>query len=158
MKITRDTPEQLIVESRPIFITVILLFMGFIFLALTIGLLWMGQIFGLAFLIGVIVSGICLFVFARRVQLIFNADSDTLTIQRKNMRSASVVVHQLSEVKRAILEQTRSDSDTLYRVTMEMTGQSVGMYPITTGYSNIGQHHDVADAINRWLDSARTRA
>lgn len=158
MKITRDTPSQLIVENRPIFIAAILLLMALVFLSLTIGLLWMGEIIGLAFLLGVLLSGACLYIFSRRVQLIFNADSATLTVQRKNMRNASVVVHPLNEVKRAILEQTTSDNSTLYRVTLEMTGQSAGMHPITTGYSNVGQHRAVADAINRWLDSVRTRA
>jgi len=158
MKISRNTPEQLIVGESPVWVAVLLVLMGLVFFGIGLATVLSGEWFGLAFVAGSLLPFGLLFVFVRRVQLIFEAGKGTLTIQRKNLRSASKVVHALQDVQRAELESSQGDNSTLYRVTMVLTGESAGHHPITNAYSNVGNHKGAHDAINAWLDSYRTRA
>lgn len=159
MKISRNTPQQLIVGNNPIFFTVMLAVMGLVFLGVGMASSLADPLFGIVFAAASLLPFGLLLVFSRRVQLIFEADKGTLTIQRKNLlRGASKVVHQLSDVERAELETTQSDGTTMYRVTMMFTGESAGPHPITGAYSNVGNHKSVAQTINAWLDSYRSPA
>lgn len=157
MKISRNTPEQLIVGENPVWVAVMLVVMALIFFGIGLAITLSGEWLGLAFVAGSLLPFSFLFIFVRRVQLIFEAAKGTLTIQRKNMRRATKVVHDLKDVQSAELETSRGDNSTLYRVTMVLTGQSAGHHPITNAYSNVCNHQGVANAINAWLDSYRAR-
>lgn len=158
MNITRNTPEQLIVGNNPVWVAVLLTVMGLVFLGIGMGIALTGALSGLIFCAASLLPFGLMLVFVRRVQLIFEADKATLTIQRKNLAGATKVVHALADVARAELETTHSDGSTMHRVTLVLTGQSAGRHPITTAYSNVGNHDGVAQAINGWLDSHRRPA
>ena len=151
MKVTRDTPQHLIVGENPVWVGLLTGGLAFIFTAISLTLVLSGELFGLFFLVGTCVGLLTMFLFVRRVQLIFDRDAGTLTIQRKNLRRASQVEHLLSEVDRAELE----GNGNMLRVVLIMTGQSAGRHPLTQAYSNVGDHHNVAGAINRWLRNMR---
>ncbi|WP_299300979.1 hypothetical protein [uncultured Litoreibacter sp.] len=157
MKITRNTPEQLIVGENPVWVAVLLVSMGMIFLGIGLSITLSGELMGLIFAAASLLPFSFLFIFVRRVQLIFEASKGTLTIQRKNLRAATTVVHDLTDVQGAELETSHGDNSRLYRVTLVLTGQSAGRHPITQAYSNVGNHQGVHDAINAWLDSLRAR-
>ncbi len=151
MKVTRNTPEHLIVGENPIWVAVLTGGLAFLFTAIGVGLIMAGEWFGAMFFIGTFVGLLTMYVFVRRVQLIFDRQAGTLTIQRKNLNRAKQVVHPLEEVKGAELE----GNGNMLRVALVLTGQSAGRHPITQAYSNVGDHHGVAKAINDWLEAAR---
>ncbi len=155
MKISRNTHAQLIVGENPILVSIAMALMALVFAGIGISVLALGEWVGIVFLLGAGIPLVCLYVFARRVQLIFNRKDGTLTIQRKNMREAVRIVHDLKDVLRADLESTQSDNGTLHRVTLVLKGESAGRHPITASYSNIGDHAGVATAINAWLEQDR---
>ncbi len=157
MKISRNTPEQLIVGENPVWVAILLVVMALIFLGIGLAITLSGEWFGLAFVAASLLPFSFLFIFVRRVQLIFEASKNTLTIQRKTLRAATKVAHALQDVQGAELETSQGDNSTLYRVTLVLTGQSAGRHPITNAYSNVGNHQGVANAINAWLDSYRAQ-
>lgn len=151
MKITRNSPEHLILGENPVWVAVLSGAIVVIFTAIAIGVIMIGEWFGAFFFIGTFVGLICMYVFVRRVQLIFDRAAGTLTIQRKNLNKSSQVIHALSDVSAAQVEGTGD----MLRITLVLTGQSAGHHPITQSYSNVGDHHGSAQAINHWLDAYR---
>ncbi|MEM9584638.1 MAG: hypothetical protein AAGA08_16125 [Pseudomonadota bacterium] len=157
MKITRHTPEHLIISENPIWIAVLLVFMGLVFLGFGLGLIFTGEWLGLFPVVMSLMPFGFLFIFVRRVQVIFNGPEGTLTVQRKNLHRAFTVVHDLADVSEADLETSRGDKGAVHRVTLVLTGESAGRHPITQAYSNVGNHRGAADAINQWLAAHRAK-
>ena len=139
MKVTRQTPDQLIISDTPWLIGIMLTL--FILVFVGVGILsfaddpWFGLMFG-GF--GAGLGAVCLAVFVRRVQVILDRAADTLTIRRKSLFRYHSEQHQLSELSHAILEQTKANGGgTMYRATLVFDqGMSAGSHPITTAYSN----------------------
>jgi Na+-transporting methylmalonyl-CoA/oxaloacetate decarboxylase gamma subunit len=156
MKVTANTPDMLIVEDRPIFIAIMLTVLTLVFVGAGVGLLLAGELWGLMFAgLGGGIGFLFLFLFVRRVQVIFHLPERYVEIRRKNLFRARKVRHRLDEVSRAILETSRTDGTTTYRVTLVIEGESAGRHPITLAYSNVGRHRECAAAINDWLDAVR---
>ena len=155
MKIARNTDSQLIVSENPVWVAVLLVFMGLIFLGIGLGMIFSGEWAGLIFALASIMPFGFLFIFVRRVQLIFQSIENTLTVQRKSLLDASTVVHVLDDVERAELETSSGDKGNTYRVTLILNGQSAGRHPITKAYSNVGDHKGITDEINTWLSVYR---
>lgn len=158
MKIYREHPEQLIVGQNPIMIAVAMSIAGLAFAGAGLSMLLSGEVIGLVFLAGAGVWLLFLFLFVRRVQAIFDAQTGKLTVQSKNLRSSTVVIHDLADVVDAELQSTRSsEGQKLYRVVLSLRGESAGEHPLTEAYSNSKGHHKVAAAITAWLDSYRAQ-
>ncbi|MAM62762.1 hypothetical protein [Maritimibacter sp. UBA3975] len=158
MKITANTPDLLVVEDRPVLLAILLTVFTLVFVGVGIGLLMAGELWGLMFAgLGGGIGTLFLFIFVRRVQVVFHRPERYVEIRRKNMFRSRVVRHRLDEVTRAVLESSRSsEGTTTYRVTLVIEeGQSAGMHPITFSYSNFGGHRRCAGEINDWLDSVR---
>lgn len=154
MKISRNTPEQLIIEDSPWLWG--LFFVGFtvIFVGAGIALVANGEIMGLLFAVlggglGILAFG----VFVRRVQVILDRSNGLLVIRRRSVKGYSEVVHQLAELECAILEETAgSKGGRLYRPTLVLAGgMSAGRHPIVDSYTNTGGPRRLADAVNTWL-------
>lgn len=159
MKIYREHPEQLIVGQNPIFLAIAMSIAGLAFAGAGLSMLFSGELIGLVFLAGAGGWLLFLFLFVRRVQAIFDAQTGELTIQRKNLRSSTVVVHDLADVTDAELQSTRSSKGRkLYRVVLSLRGESAGEHPLTESYSDSNGHRKVAAAITAWLDSYRARS
>ena len=154
MKVTRNTPQQLILSETPWFIGIMLIL--FILAFVGPGLLmvadgvWPGIFFALA---GGGMGLAALAVFVRRVQVILDRPSDSLTIRRQSLLAYDTVTHRLSELSGAVLEQTRSDKGrTLSRPTLIFDqGMSAGAHPIVEAYTSGKGPKRLVDAVNGWL-------
>lgn len=148
MKVTRKTQARLIVEDRPILIT--LLLGVFIFGTLC------GVLFALAakeWSVAAILTfftaflGLFIFLFVRRVQVIFDRLNGTITFRSKNLLGYKEVVHSLGDLSHAIKE----GYSTARCVLVFDKGMSAGHHPITQ-YSTSGPAPQrLTDAINAWL-------
>lgn len=154
MNVTRNTPDQLIVADTPwligiMLIIFVLLFVGPGLLIASDGI-WQGWIFVIA---GGGMGVIALGVFVRRMQLILDRPSGTITIRRRSIFGFSEITHELSDLSEVKIETTTgSKGRTLYRPTLVLTqGMSAGDHPIVQAYTNSGSSQRVADAVNGWL-------
>jgi len=111
MKVTRNLPQQLIVEDRPWLISLMLVAFILIFAAASIGAFAEGQLLGGVLLgLGAGIGGVAMFLFSRRVQVVFDRPSDTITIKRRTMRGTTVVRHRLSNLGSTVLERSSGNS------------------------------------------------
>jgi|TARA_R110002049_G_scaffold44333_3_gene129764 hypothetical protein len=157
MKITRDTPDQLIIENNPVLLAILLgLFaLGFV----GIGLFSLGDdtSLGLGFILGgMVFGGVFLAAFIRRSQVIFDRSTGRVEMRRKSVTGYRRRDWDLADLDRAIVERGPSDGSMTYRTALVFTGgMDAGTHPITIVYSSGGGADRAAKAINRWLDAAR---
>lgn len=153
MKVKKNTDHTLIVEDAPWFFGLMMVL--FILVISSIGLVMLldGELAGLIFLgVGVIVLPLIAYLFIRRVQVVFYRPEGWVEIRRANLLRQSKARYTMNEVKRAVVQSTRSDNNTLYRVALVMEKAGVqDTKPLTTSYSNVGKPHASAEAINAWL-------
>ena len=161
MKVTRNTPARLIIEDRPMLISIML---GLFFLGTLTGALFSwaaGEMFvALFFTAFTAFIALFIFVFVRRVQVIFDRLTDTITFRARNFRNYSETVYPLHELSHA----EKHGYDTARCVLIFDKGMSAGEHPLTA-YSTSGPAPQrVTDAINAWLktttpvDSEQTKA
>lgn len=153
MKVRKNTDHTLIVEDTPWLFAIMIVLFILVFTGVGLGLILNGEWMGLAFVgFGIFIAPIFLYVFVRRVQVVFYRPEGWVEIRRANLLRTAKSRYDLDEVKGAILESSRSDDTATYRVTLIMeVGGVRGQIPITVAYSNVGKHQDVTDAINTWL-------
>lgn len=163
MKITRNTPEQLILADTPWFIGIALILFILAFVGAGLGAastggenLWFGL--GFAALGGSMgFAAFCLFV--RRVQVILDRPGGSIVIRRQSVFGYSQVEHRLADLSRAEVESTTSRSEgrtrTLYRAVLVLdSGMSAGRHPVVEAYTNGSGPQRLAEAINAWLPAA----
>lgn len=164
MKVTRNTPNQLILSDTPWFIGITLVFFILIFVSLGIFLATEGGeaiLFGLIFALGGGGLGFGAFcAFVRRVQVILDRDKNSITIRRQSVFGYEQVEHVLSNLSHAETESTTSRSDngtsTLYRPILILDeGMSAGRHPIVEAYSSGRGAHRLVDAVNDWLPARK---
>ena len=157
MKVKTNTDHTLIVEEIPWLFTIMIVVMILAFTGIGLGLVLSGEWFGLIFAAaGVFFMPLFLFIFARRVQVVFYRPDGWMEIRRANILRKSKSRFDIDEVDRAIVQSTMGDSGRLYRVTLLMKTAGIeGEKPLTMSYSNVGKHHEVAEAINAWLSTYR---
>ncbi|WP_170419085.1 hypothetical protein [Ruegeria atlantica] len=160
MKVTRNTPDQLILANAPWFIGVTLVFfiLGFVgaglFMATEGG---EGILFGIFFALfggGLGIGAFCAFV--RRVQVILDRKSNSILIRRQSVFGYDTVEHELSNLSHAEVETTTSPRD---RTTSKMhrpvlileKGMSAGRHPIVEAYVSGRGAQRMVDAVNDWL-------
>jgi len=159
MKVTRNTPQQLIIANSPWLIG--LLLTGFILIFVAVGLFLLSEGVWAGLVFAVFGGGIGFGAFAafvRRVQLILDRPSDTITLRARSLFGYSEVQHKLSSLSRADLESTTSSKGTtLYRPTLILDqGMSAGAHPIIQAFTNTSGPGRVVDAINNWLPGTRS--
>lgn len=158
MKITRDTPDQLIIADVPWLLGIGLIIFILTFAGIGLAVFLQGEWMGLLFLL--IGGGIGLLAFAafvRRVQVICDRVAGTVTIRRKSLFGYSEVQHDLRHLSKAVLESTTgSKGGTLYRPVLVLDGgMSKGRHPIVEAYTNMSGPGRAVDAVNSWLGAAR---
>ena len=161
MKVSRNTPHQLIVEDVPWLLGIMLAGFILLFVGVGIGLVLSGEIFGLLFAIGGGgVGGLCFALMVRRVQVILDRPTGTLVIRRRSVLGYSEVRHDLADLSGAILEETRSSKgSTLRRPTLVLDrGMSQGRHPVVATYTNTGGPRKLVQAVNQWLQAHGPRA
>ncbi|RLJ60716.1 hypothetical protein BCF46_0919 [Litoreibacter meonggei] len=154
MKVTRNIPEQLIVENRPWITSLVLAAGGLLFIGIGISTFLSGELMGLVIMvIGLGPLGM-LVPFSRRTQALFLRPEGKLIIRRRSLLGGSVIEHSLDEIGQAIVQSSSGDSGDTHRVALIFPdGQSAGIHPLTQVYDNFGDHQVMANTINAWLDS-----
>ena len=158
MHVSRNTRDQLIIVDTPWVIGVLLILFVLVFvgpgLLLVANGLWQGWIFALA---GGGMGVIALGVFVRRMQLILDRPSGTITIRRRSIFGFSEITHELSNLSKVKIETTTgSNGRRHFRPTLVLNqGMSAGDHPIVQAYTNSGSSQRVADAVNDWLANNR---
>jgi hypothetical protein len=164
MRITRDTPEQLIIANTPWLIGIMLILFILVFIGAGLlvasgeqGDLWFGVLFGsLGGGIGIV--AFCAFV--RRVQIIFDRVAGKIFIRRQSVFGYSSEDHPLDQLSHVEIEQTTTlrdgRSSTLYRPTLVLTAGpaapgSKTRIPIVAAYTNGAGSDRIARAVNNWL-------
>lgn len=149
MKVTENTPDLLIVDYRPVWMSLGLIAFILGFLVFGIAILSEGDTLKgvTVILLGVVCGGIGFGAFVRRAQAVFHRPEGWVELRNKSIFGTKRVRHDLSEVSRAIVEEL---SDTA-RVTLVIDeGQSAGRHPISQIHSS-GDKKAVAETINDWL-------
>ena len=156
MKVTRDTPDQLIVEDRPWILGAILIAFTMVFAVIGMAMLADGEAAGLGILGGALIGLLGFAVLVQRLQVIFHRPENYIEIRRKSVFRQSAIRYPLSECAAARLEETAGDESMLYRVSLDFpSGQSQGRHALTHYYSNSRGHARCETAINAWLAQSR---
>lgn len=159
MKVTRNTPEQLVIDHVPWLFGIILsvcflLFLGIglvaLFAARDLGTVGFGLMFGV---VGGGLWFLMIVLFVKRLQFIFDRSRDLIVIRRRSILSHKEETHGLAGLRRAVLESTRSDNgNRLYRPTLVFSG---GKHEALHSYYTNGRGpRIVANAVNDWLGVA----
>ncbi|SFR59006.1 hypothetical protein [Litoreibacter janthinus] len=156
MKVTRNIPEQLVIENRPWVISLALVAGGLLFIGIGLSIFLSGELMGLVFMgLGLIPFGM-LFAFARRTQVLFLGPEGKVIIRRRSLLGGSTIEHRIDEVSEAIVQSSTGDKGTTYRVALSFPhGQSAGIHPLTLVYDNFSDHRGMANIINSWLTAHR---
>ncbi len=148
MKITRTSPDRLIIEDRPWFLWLLLPGLGApsLFAALT------GQVDGWGATLLVAALGIgALWVawhYAPFQRFTFDRSTGTLTHQVTRLNGTKSWERPLTDIRRAADEGHYSDGSRMQRVTLLTTD---GRYPLESGFTSSSRAPVIA-AINDWLD------
>ncbi|MFT7593134.1 MAG: hypothetical protein ACI8R4_000446 [Paracoccaceae bacterium] len=156
MKVTRNTPDQLIVADTPWLIGLMMIFFIMVFVGAGMAMVLSGDMLGLLFIIVGGGLGIGAFAaFVRRVQVILDRPTDSITIRARTLFGYSEVRHKLSSLSRAVLQSTTSSKgNTLHRPALVLDqGMSAGDHPIVKTYANTGGAAHIVKAVNTWLDA-----
>ncbi|MES0864426.1 hypothetical protein ABLN87_18910 [Ruegeria sp. SCPT10] len=164
MKVTRNTPSQLILSNTPWFIGITLVFFILAFVGAGVFMASEGGegiFFGIFFALfggGMGFGAFCAFV--RRVQVILDRNKNSILIRRQSVFGYDAVEHELSHLSHAETESTTSRSDngtsTLYRPVLILDeGMSAGRHPIVEAYSSGRGAQRLVDAVNDWLPARK---
>ncbi len=164
MKVTRKTPDQLILSNTPwligiMLVVFILCFVGAgLFMATEGG---EGIFFGIFFALvggGLGFGAFCVFV--RRVQVILDRRTNSIVIRRQSIFGYYTVKHDLSNLSYAEVETTTSSrkgtSSKMHRPVLILEkGMSAGRHPIVEAYVSGGGAQRMVDAVNVWLPARK---
>ncbi|MEP2717560.1 hypothetical protein [Pseudophaeobacter sp.] len=164
MRIIRDTPEQMIIANKPWLIGIMLTLFILVFIGAGIlvatgeeGDVWFGILFG-GLGGGIGIAAFCAFV--RRVQIIFDRPSGTITIRRQSVFGYNSEDHPLEHLSHVEIEQTTTrqngHNSTLYRPTLVLEAAASApngetRIPIVAAYTNGVGPNRIAKAVNSWL-------
>ena len=160
MKIKHNDPDLLIVEARP-------WILGLIFGGGALALFGVGisrlialDVAALAYFAGGLFLMLFLYIFVRRVQVVFHRPEGWVEIRQRSLTRYDRVRHDLAEVERAMVETSNSgDGGPTHRVALVIPeGQSKGRHPLTNYYTGGGGAEHATKVINGWLDSGRRHA
>ena len=153
MKVSRNTPDQLIIENNPIVLAILLNTLFLVFLGAGLFNLSTDFWFGIAFAGGAVVFGaIFNLAFIRRTQILFDRPANLVEMRRKSLLGYQRRTWALEHLDRAEVQSSRSDNTNTYRAALVFDGgMDAGTHPITLVYSSGGGARRAADAINTWL-------
>lgn len=158
MKITRNTPTQLIVENNPIWLAIAVTLFALVFVAAGLAMIRTEPVAGIMMTGFAILAAVVFNIaFTRRTQLILDSTKNLIELRRRSWFGYSKMTWELRYLDRAIVEVSRSGDTNTYRAALIITGgMDAGTHPLTLVYSS-GKGADRAKtAINDWsaaLDS-----
>ncbi|MEJ6397372.1 hypothetical protein [Yoonia sp. 208BN28-4] len=155
MKVTHNTPDMLIVDHRPVLLTVVLGVFVLIYVGVAFDGLRTGR-YGLVALMIFLTFAMyyMLKIASTRVRLTFDRAANQLTIRQKSTKGVQVWEHPLNTIGRARVNVQQGETDT-YRLEIDFTsGMDAGYsHPVTTTFSSDPGVRNAADAINTWLET-----
>ncbi len=163
MKITRNTDDQLVLDHIPWVLSIGLALLVILFVG--IGLLPLGQssdpmwwfFSGLFIVAGGGLWLMALGLFAKRLQFIFDRQSDRIRIRRRSIFKHTEITHKLSRLTEARIETDFSESgQTLHRPVLILGSTRGGepteiRVPLHEYFTNGPGPEVMVDAVNRWL-------
>lgn len=159
MKVTRDTPDHLILEDVPVALG-IGLFLFLMAFVLPSGLLmFFGEwAIGLFFIVfGGGLGLLAIVVFVQRRQVILDRAAGTLTIRSASILHRDQQVHPLSEVSGAEVR-ISPGGQSLFAAIIIPDGEAKGVYPLGASSAKGPDPATVAQTINRWLGAAKAKS
>lgn len=161
MKVTRDTPNQLIIENNPVWLAVFVSLFAFLFIVVGIFIVQAETFVGIAFITGGLVIGsVFNLAFIRRTQLILDRPKNLVELRRRSMIGYKRRTWELGHLNQAIVQTSHSGDTNTYRAALVFDdGMDAGTHPLTLVYSSGGGAKRASAAVNRWtsasLDSRR---
>ncbi|WP_208348203.1 hypothetical protein [Pseudaestuariivita rosea] len=164
MKITRDTPEQLILDYTPWIFAIGISAVTLAVTGVGISNILQGDLKGFfPLIIGGLTGGLLFVFFVERTQAIFDKTTGHVTLRRRTVFRYDQVQFDLADIDQAVLqrqkrvEQKRFQSDMyLYRPAIEIgKDQDKGVYPLREVYGDDKGPQDIVDRINQWLAKAK---
>jgi len=156
MKVIRNTPNQLVVSNKPWLISTVLFLVILLFTSAGLKTATLEPLIGIPFgLFAGSISVVCLVVFVRHVQVIFDRSRGQITIHKRSLYASSKETHSLPQLRRAVLETTISAMDTgngapLYRPALDFGSTR---QPVVTLYTSTRSPARLVNTINSWLKS-----
>ena len=157
MKVTRNTPDQLILQNNPLLLVAALNLFFLIFLAIGMGTIGQNGLVGAIFIGGSLLMGAALnLAFARRTQLILDRTADRVELRRKSLLAYYRQVWRIADVTGAETQVSRSGDTDTRRVALRvhLYGQTE-IHPVTLVYTSGKGPERATDAINSWLGGSR---
>ncbi len=160
MKITRETPDQLIIENNPIWLAIFVSVFGLIFFGIGLANVRAEPGMGIAFIAGGLAIAVGFnMIFIRRTQLILDRPRNLVELRRKGWLNYVSMTWELQYLTRADVQSSSSGDTNTYRAALQISGgMDAGTHPITLVYSSGRGAKRAANAINRWLDSQAATA
>ena len=167
MKITRNIPEQLIIEQSTTGLLICISLFCATFIIIGLVIISTGSLFGAIFVgLGMILGVVFCMAFARRVQLVLDRPRNRVELRTRSFFGYTATIWALDRLEHAILESTEiaeTDKDTKVSTTVELhravlifsEGEDTPKQPATRSYTNGPSAKQTADAINQWLEHAR---
>lgn len=160
MKVTRITPDQLIIENNPIWLAIFVSVFGLIFFGVGLSLLGSETTTALVFMAGGLGIGIGFnMIFIRRTQLILDAPRNLVELRRRSWLGYSVRTWALNNLNRAEVQTSRSGDTNTHRAVLIIDGgMDAGDHPLTLVYSSGSGARRAQAAINDWLGALDSKA
>ncbi|WP_224823875.1 hypothetical protein [Cognatishimia sp. MH4019] len=158
MKVTRDTPEQLIVEHKANDAALTAVFFPIILWCFFVLKRPPSSVFDAVLNVGLALCGGVIFLSkVERSQLILDRTTGTATLRQRAIFGYNEIIHDLREVSHAKTEPgTHPKQRSHYRPVIVLAeSMSAGSHPITKRYHQGVEPQKISIAINRWLDSHR---
>ncbi|KIN62348.1 hypothetical protein Z946_1205 [Sulfitobacter noctilucicola] len=160
MKITHNSPDQLVIENNPVWLAVFLSVFGLTFMAIGLFAVSAEPLMGFVFVaagLGIAIGFNMIFV--RRTQLILDRSAQKVLLRRRGWLRDNSLTWEMRYLDRAIVETSRSSDNNTHRAALIINGgMDEGTHPLTIVYSSGRGASRAADAINRWLDSTPATA
>ncbi len=166
MKITRNTNEQLVLDHIPWVLSVGLALLVLVFVG--IGVLPMGHsdepLWWLFSAMFIVVGGglwlTALALFAKRLQFIFDRQTDRIHIRRRSIFKHTEITHKLSRLIEARIETDFGENgQAMHRPVLILSSTSDGKptetrVPLHEYFTNGPGPETMVEAVNRWLSRA----
>ncbi|MEL6167512.1 MAG: hypothetical protein AAFR35_02390 [Pseudomonadota bacterium] len=144
MKITRDTPDQLILENTP-------WVLGSLLIAGALGCTAFAMFSGAWFmLIGTAITLIMAGLVTRRTMVIFHGPETYFEVRRRTVLGLAVERHDLGVVTEAVVQTNAGGKNTTYNVGVKLgDADTVPLTRVSDSFR--GRHELTAKRINNWL-------
>jgi len=163
MKITTSTSERLVLEHKPILLSLGLVCLILVFVGIGLASLeqsanplkWLFS--GFFIFAGGGIWFFCLVVFVKRLQFIFDRPNDQIIIRRRSILKHTEITHKLSRLIEVRIETSFSENgQTLYRPVLILSSKRSGKpsetsVPLHEYFTSGPGPEAMVDAVNRWL-------